>query len=334
MSQAGRSCPLHYRYSPRVFARDADVHAETIYVIGGLYGNIQALDAVMQLAATEPIAPTLIFNGDFNWFNVDDASFVEVNTRVLQHVALRGNVETELLSTDADAGCGCAYPDYVDEADVTRSNAIMGLLQKTASRHPALAQTLATLPMHLVVDVGGARFGVVHGDAESLAGWRFDTMSIDDAANRAWVSALMESHNLTGFASSHTCLPAFRGLESHGKSRILINNGAAGMPNFAGTHYGLLSRISVLPCPAGLSQYGAQVGAPHGNPVHHSSADIFVDALPLHYDQAAFTKTFLGQWPQGSPAHTSYFSRITKGPSYFPSHALGLMKPAALACAA
>ena len=41
----GRSCPLSYRYAPSIFNRDADVHAETIYVVGGLYGNVQALDA-------------------------------------------------------------------------------------------------------------------------------------------------------------------------------------------------------------------------------------------------------------------------------------------------
>ena len=64
----GRSCPLPYRYAPSAFERAADLHAETIYVIGGLYGNVPALHAILQLAAAEPVKPTLIFNGDFNWF--------------------------------------------------------------------------------------------------------------------------------------------------------------------------------------------------------------------------------------------------------------------------
>ena len=42
----GRTCPPHYGYSPRVFARAADFEADTLYVIGGLYGNVLALDAI------------------------------------------------------------------------------------------------------------------------------------------------------------------------------------------------------------------------------------------------------------------------------------------------
>jgi ketosteroid isomerase-like protein len=35
-----------------------------------------------------------------------------------------------------------------------------------------LISQLAGLPRHLTVEVGGARVGIVHGDPESLAGWR------------------------------------------------------------------------------------------------------------------------------------------------------------------
>ena len=40
---AGRSCPPSYGYSPRVLARAAEIDAEVLYVIGGLYGNLLAL---------------------------------------------------------------------------------------------------------------------------------------------------------------------------------------------------------------------------------------------------------------------------------------------------
>ncbi|HTD90985.1 MAG TPA: hypothetical protein VK663_10005, partial [Burkholderiales bacterium] len=66
--QPGRSCPLHYRYSPKDFARAPDFNADTLYVIGGLYGNVPALQAALALAAQEPAPVTLAFNGDFNWF--------------------------------------------------------------------------------------------------------------------------------------------------------------------------------------------------------------------------------------------------------------------------
>ncbi|MBL8521205.1 MAG: hypothetical protein JNK75_11080, partial [Betaproteobacteria bacterium] len=75
----GRSCPLDYRYSPKSFSRAADLHAETIYVIGGLYGNLPAQEEIERMAAREAVPPMLVFNGDFHWFDVDPAVFNAVN---------------------------------------------------------------------------------------------------------------------------------------------------------------------------------------------------------------------------------------------------------------
>ena len=314
----GRSCPLNYRYRPSVFARDVDLVAETVYVIGGLYGNLPALTAIIALAAKEVVPPTLVFNGDFHWFDTDPHTFAAINAAVLEHTALRGNVETELRADADDAGCGCAYPDYVDDADVERSNEIMRALRRTAAQFPHEIARLAALPMHLVVQVGGQRIGIVHGDAESLAGWRFAHDSLHEPDNVAWLMDVCTSAHLAGFASSHTCLPTFRQFGDGKTGAFVINNGAAGMPNFGGTHYGLISRLSNRPAPDGWSQYGRQFGA------------MFVDAIPVHYDQAAFKAHFLADWPTGSPAHISYFSRIINGPAYAPPHALGLIRAASV----
>lgn len=309
----GRTCPLHYRYPPNVFARAAELAAETVYVIGGLYGNLPALNAIMALAAREPVAPRLVFNGDFHWFDTDPATFAAINAGVLAHTAMRGNVETELQADD-DAGCGCAYPEYVDDADVERSNQIMRALRNTANQFPDDVARLTQLPMHLVAQIGDARVGIVHGDAESLAGWRFAHDSLHDPTNVAWLSALCASADLAGFASSHTCLPTFRQF-AHGEARhFVINNGAAGMPNFGGTQYGLISRLSMHPPAEGMAQYGRQIGA------------LYIDAIPVHCDHSAFTTQFLADWPIGSPAHVSYFKRIIDGPAYAPPHALGLVR--------
>jgi len=100
MQEPGRSCPIGYRTSPEGLAGLAPRAAETLYVIGGLYGNREALDDVEALAAREEAKglprPTLVFNGDFNWFNAEPAAMAEINDRVLAHTALQGNVETEL----------------------------------------------------------------------------------------------------------------------------------------------------------------------------------------------------------------------------------------------
>jgi hypothetical protein len=310
----GRSCPLAYRYSPSVFSRPADLEAETIYVIGGLYGNVPALETILRMAMNEPVQPKLVFNGDFNWFNIDDMAFEGINRVVLEHTALRGNVETELAADADEAGCGCAYPDYVSDEDVERSNQIMRRLRATALRFPALAAQAAALPMLAVAAVGGKRFGIVHGDAESLSGWRFAHDSLHESANVDWLHQACREADLQGFASSHTCLPTFRRFADGASQHIVINNGAAGMPNFSHTQYGLITRLSIHPAAEGVAQYGAVIDGVH------------IDAVPVHYDHARFEAAFLASWPPGSPAHHSYFDRIANGPAYASPHALGLVR--------
>ena len=51
---AGRSCPLRYRYGAEAIARLSAIDAETLYVVGGLYGNLPALDTIERMAAAEP----------------------------------------------------------------------------------------------------------------------------------------------------------------------------------------------------------------------------------------------------------------------------------------
>ena len=96
----GRTCPVSYRYAPRELDREPQVVAETVYVVGGLYGNVEALAAITALAAREAGPVTLVFNGDFHWFDVADADFAHVTDAVLAHAALRGNVETEIAGDD------------------------------------------------------------------------------------------------------------------------------------------------------------------------------------------------------------------------------------------
>jgi hypothetical protein len=300
MSEAGRSCPLRYRYGAGAIAVAPAHQVDTLYVIGGLYGNGEALKTVLEMREVEDNA-RLCFNGDFNWFNSDEDSFMAINQEVLKHDAIQGNVEAELGSVDDDAGCGCAYPASVDTEVVARSNLIHKQLKRTAAKHPRLVAKLEQLPMMTRYQVGLARVGVVHGDADSLAGWRFDVSALDDTADQSWRSAVFARANVDIFASSHTCLPALRRFNEGGS--LVVNNGASGMPNFASSRFGVLTRISITPSPH-RTLYGCVV------------QDVYVDALAIHYDTAKWELEFLRNWPPGSPAHLSYFGRITNGPEY------------------
>lgn len=288
------------------------MHAETLYVVGGLYGNRAALAALFDLAAQEPGLVTLVFNGDFNWFNVDAEGFRAINQQVLQHRALRGNVETELAGNDDAAGCGCSYPGWVSDEEVFRSNQIMTRLRDTALAFPALRERLSTLPMHLVAEVGGVRAAVVHGDAHSLAGWDFARETLHDPAHRARITTQFAAANARIFASSHTCLPVALEFDTPRGTCALINNGAAGMPNFLGTRHGVITRIATRPSSRVDPLYALRAGA------------AYIEALPLHYDHARWLREFLANWPQGSPAHASYGQRICQGPAYSPMQAVSM----------
>ena len=67
---AGRTCPLSYRYAPDVMRAEPALRTETLYVVGGLYGNEPALESVVRMFDAEPGPKHLIFNGDFNWFDI------------------------------------------------------------------------------------------------------------------------------------------------------------------------------------------------------------------------------------------------------------------------
>lgn len=312
--QAGRACPVSYRYSPAELAGESALSAGTLYVIGGLYGNRQALEWIESRAARETGNVTLVFNGDFHWFDVDNRVFRTIDDHVLRHHALRGNVETEIAGDDPAAGCGCGYPAFVSDADVDRSNRIIEKLCETARAFPDARARLGALPARLVAEVAGLRIGIVHGDAESLAGWGFSQEVLRERSRRSTAAAWFGAAGVRVFASSHTCLPVMQAFHTPRGRCLLANNGAAGMPNFSGTRYGLLTRISATPATDAL--YGASIEG------------VRIEALPVSYDHRGFERDFLASWPAGSPAHASYHRRIMEGPAYRPDDAVRLKAPA------
>lgn len=313
----GRSCPLRYRYAPEVFRGDAPPHLqslEVLYVVGGLYGNELALERVLELFDRERGRKRLVFNGDFHWFDADPKAFALVQASVLAHEALRGNVETELAAVDGDgdAGCGCAYPEWVGEGMVERSNRILRRLRHAAS---ALQRAeLAALPMWLRIDVGPLHLGIVHGDATSLAGWGFAQEHLRDKGHREQVAQWFDQAGVDAFACTHTCLPVFQALRGRprGEPRWVLNNGATGMPNFHGDRNGLFTRVALSPFEGEERRFGMAAAAGH----------VHVDAIGVDFDADAWLERFRRQWPPGSDAHLSYFDRIAEGPAYARQDAL------------
>ena len=315
----GTSCSPQHRYAPSALRQSPTTHAHTAYVIGGLYGNVFALREILRMQQAEERrgnAVTLVFNGDHNWFDVDAASFDEINTTVLKHTVICGNVECAIAAPE-DIGCGCDYPSYVNPKVVDWSNEIMTQLRHTATEFPDIVRQLDELPMSRTLCVGDQRIGIVHGDAESLSGWAFAAECLSPVAascsgdvpsgqltSESDIAEFFRDAGVLAFASSHTCLPHARDFSVDGASRLIINNGAAGMANFAGTTFGMITRISTDLSPPANSLYGITM------------TGVRFDALPVHFDASAWIEHFAGVWPVGTPAHRSYFDRIRHGPNY------------------
>jgi len=301
----GRSCPASYRYDMQALGRAPSLTVDSLWVAGGLYGNPLALAALLDAYDGDAGPKALVFNGDFHWFDVDTEDFAQINRAVLSFRATRGNVETELATPTADAGCGCGYPDWVSNETVEQSNRIMERLRATAQSLSHVLPELAALPMQMLVNVGDERVAIVHGDDSSLAGWGFSQEALSTTQGLAAASEAFERTGVQVFASSHTCLPVLKRLS---KGRTVVNNGAAGMPNFSGQRYGLATRIARSPWRDAL--YGARSG------------NLFIEAVAVSYDAASWERRFLAQWPPGSDAYRSYYTRIVSGPNYAIGQAL------------
>ncbi|MBZ0333310.1 hypothetical protein [Marinobacter sp. AL4B] len=299
----GRSCPLGYRYNPASLCETVTpVSEDVLYVIGGLYGNPFALDEIEQMARAEECqgrSVKLVFNGDFNWFNASDELFRDINNRVLSHTASLGNVDYELAKPSTGAGCGCAYPDFVDQGVVERSNQIMTRLQNTAELHRDIQQRLAALPRYYSLLFEGLKISILHGDPESLAGWGLAHESFD-AGNGHQLAEWFRMSGADVMASAHTCLPVLWSGLVDGRSRLVANNGSAGMGNLNADPRGLITRISRA--------------APTVEPVSgFEHAGLQVHLMPVDYDVHAWLKQFDRLWPEGSAAAHSYRDRILEG---------------------
>ncbi|GGX86222.1 hypothetical protein GCM10007160_11860 [Litchfieldella qijiaojingensis] len=297
---AGRHCPLAYRYRPeQVVAAVEPCDADVLYVIGGLYGNPLALETIEAMAEAERAEGRrveLIFNGDFHWFDAEWRAFQAINDRVMRHTAVLGNVEFELADAHPGAGCGCAYPDHVDDGVVERSNRIMARLREVAAGCPEQVAELRKLPRYRCFELAGQRVAIVHGDPESLAGWGLSLEALRDHGHHATLLHWFEQMGVSVIAGTHTCLPALWRADE----RVIINNGSAGMGNLRDDSRGLISRIAV--------------GSSHPDALLSSRTGVLtVELLPVVFDIEAWRVLFSHWWPAGSDAALSYAERIRSG---------------------
>ena len=298
---AGRVCPVDYHIPTDAFAGAPQRSCDVLYVVGGLYGNPFALDAIKAMAAQEDGDVLVVFNGDMHWFDKTADNFAALERAVAdagaRFVPLVGNVEAELRrQVDVGVGCGCAYPDCTSDESVSRSNRIHKMLSIAIDEHPELKELLVDRPAVMTVSVAGRKVGISHGDEKLIGGWDCSRESLQDVLRQDELDRFMEANDLDVFTTTHTCAPAALTLARG----AFVNNGAAGLPNFRGERFGLAVRIAPAPHPDAL--FGCERDG------------LWVQAVPVRYDHDAYLAWFDELWDECSPAAISYRDRIVNGP--------------------
>ena len=174
------ACPLHYRLGARALRRAPRIRCDTLYAVGGLYGNSFALSSLLERANRETLRTQIVFNGDFNFLNCTPAWWRQINSEIrhgavrgVPHVATLGNVEAE-AATEHYTGCGCGYPSYTSPGVADRSDQIVRELHACA--HAAEAAEflpwLRGLPLGVVAEVGDRHVPVHRSSHPSSHPWR------------------------------------------------------------------------------------------------------------------------------------------------------------------
>ena len=142
-----------------------------ILVFGGVYSNLAALEALIEVAVQRGIPPVnMICSGDVVAYCAEAEECAQL-IRGLGCPVLSGNCEVQ-LSKDAD-DCGCGY----------EPGSVCSLLSRDWFAHaknslsPASKRWMGQLPDRIVFENGGQRFVVVHGTATDIAGFLWPSSS-------------------------------------------------------------------------------------------------------------------------------------------------------------
>ena len=207
--------------------RDLGELERPVLLFGGVYGNLQALEAVLGVAREIGAVP--ICTGDIVAYCADGEACCEMFRRERVET-IAGNCEQNLALGAADCGCGFEPGTACDRL----SAAWFGHARATVSD-----QSLAwmrTLPDRITFSHAGRRYGVLHGGADDIAQFIWPREQVAGHIQQA--EAQMGA--LDAVVSGH-CGLGFR----QGR---WINAGALGMPPNGGrpeTRYVVLNKGAV-----------------------------------------------------------------------------------------
>lgn len=188
-------------------------------LFGGVYSNFQALQALYDWTLENDIdADQIVCTGDVVGYCAQPQECADFIEKWGVH-CIPGNVEIQLRNGDEDCGC-----NFNEESSCDLHSRNWYPFAKKNVNEKAI-EWMHSLPLNLIVEFGGKKWGVVHGSQEETA--RFVYKSSPWSEKLPSYDALGVDHILAG----HCGVPFF----DSNADRIWLNSGALGMPANDGT---------------------------------------------------------------------------------------------------
>ena len=193
--------------------QDIGAFTEPVLVFGGVYGNLEAFNALHTKAAELGIPPQrMIHTGDIAAYCADTFACAS-RLKDLGCHAIKGNVEDQLANEADDCACGF---DEGSECDLL---AMRWYALANAQTTPELRQWMSAMPDHLTFSMAGRRFLVIHGSPRLVNEFVF-------ASQPDGVFEELFAGDTDCIVAGHSGLPFTRVLGD----RVWHNSGALGLP--------------------------------------------------------------------------------------------------------
>ena len=208
------------------------IHADSLLSFGGVYGNLQALNALANAAAfspgssdssdspDSPPARATICTGDLAAYCADGAAVcAKMRTQFANAIIVRGNCERAIAADDGECGCGFAPGSACDRLSA------QWYPHAKKSISPADKKWMGALPSRVLLQFGGRKIAVIHAAADSDNRFIFASDSADDKR------AIIDSLGADAVIAGHSGIPFTQNIGG----KIWHNSGALGMPANDGT---------------------------------------------------------------------------------------------------
>ncbi len=190
-----------------------------LLLFGGVYSNLQALEALISIAESEGIpAENCICTGDITGYCAQPEETVQL-FRKWGATSIAGNVELQLANDSEDCGCDFKAGGRCDSFSKTWFPYTKGYLSQNS------LEWIAKIPENISFDYVGKKVTVVHGNYGNVSEFIFKSN-----ANQSKETCFSETDSEVIIAG-HCGLPFHQTV----KEKLWLNPGVIGMPANDGT---------------------------------------------------------------------------------------------------